>query len=275
MQKKAKMNDVSRLSAQTPDLTPREQEVYDFLLKNATPKEIAFSLNISHDTVLAHQRNLYRKLGVHSKDELKRKYLPSASAAPAKKFNMLLMSAGFAGVFIIILFLFMSNANTKNDSVVFLRWLNYQDNLGSILNVTTNIESIQGQFYPTITITGIKSEGSGAYTGVTGYPDPSTLKAIKNAASLSFNVLGDGNMYELMITTKESRLDGEYNHYQIAFDTKKDETSVITVNIHDLTQQTGWGKPVSFNLKNAELLQFGVSTPGLFNLKIWDIKFYR
>jgi len=263
-------------------LTPREQEVFDLLLKNATPKEIAFSLNISHDTVLAHQKNLYRKLGVHSKYELKRKHLPSASqssAAPIKKLkpNKLLIFAGFAGVFILVLFLFLSlnNSHTTNNRVTFTRWLNYQDNLGSILNVTTSIESIQGQLYSTITLTGIKIDGEGTYTGVTGYPDPSTLKAIKNAASLSFNVLGDGNIYELMIATKESRLYGEYNHYQITFDTKKDEISVITININDLTQQRGWGKPVSFNLKNAELLQFGISTPGLFNLKIWDIKFYR
>jgi DNA-binding CsgD family transcriptional regulator len=52
------------------DLTPREQEVFTMLLTGAAPKEIAHTLKISYDTVLFHQKNLYRKLGIQSRAEL-------------------------------------------------------------------------------------------------------------------------------------------------------------------------------------------------------------
>jgi len=51
-------------------LTPREQEIYNKLLGGSTPKEIAFNLNVTYDTVIAHQKSMYRKLGVHSIQEL-------------------------------------------------------------------------------------------------------------------------------------------------------------------------------------------------------------
>ena len=56
------------------DLTPREQEIFTMLLSGAAPKEIAHTLKISYDTVLFHQKNLYRKLGIQSRAELFAKY---------------------------------------------------------------------------------------------------------------------------------------------------------------------------------------------------------
>lgn len=52
------------------ELTRREQQIYDKLVKGSVPKEIASDLNISNDTVLFHQKNIYRKLEVHSIHEL-------------------------------------------------------------------------------------------------------------------------------------------------------------------------------------------------------------
>ena len=56
------------------NLTPREQEVLDMLLTKRAPKEIANILKISYDTVLFHQKKLYRKLGIQSRVELFVKY---------------------------------------------------------------------------------------------------------------------------------------------------------------------------------------------------------
>jgi DNA-binding CsgD family transcriptional regulator len=56
------------------NLTAREGEVFTMLLGGAAPKEIAFTLKISYDTVLFHQKNLYRKLGVQSRAELFARY---------------------------------------------------------------------------------------------------------------------------------------------------------------------------------------------------------
>ena len=45
-------------------LTKREKEVFDFLVNNKTPKEIAGILNISEKTVRNHISNTMQKLGV-------------------------------------------------------------------------------------------------------------------------------------------------------------------------------------------------------------------
>jgi len=49
------------------DLTGREREVLAHLAAGLTYRQIAQHLAVSEDTVRAHIRNLYRKLGVHSR----------------------------------------------------------------------------------------------------------------------------------------------------------------------------------------------------------------
>jgi DNA-binding CsgD family transcriptional regulator len=56
------------------DLTPREQEIFTMLLSGKAPKEIAHTLKISYDTVLYHQKKLYRKLCIQSRAELFARY---------------------------------------------------------------------------------------------------------------------------------------------------------------------------------------------------------
>jgi DNA-binding CsgD family transcriptional regulator len=56
------------------DLTPREEEIFTMLLTGRAPKEIAYTLKISYYTVLFHQKNLYRKLGIQSRAELFARY---------------------------------------------------------------------------------------------------------------------------------------------------------------------------------------------------------
>ncbi|MCL2270015.1 MAG: LuxR C-terminal-related transcriptional regulator [Treponema sp.] len=56
------------------NLTPREQEIFTLLLKGTSPKEIAYTLKISYETVHHHQKNMYRKLGIQSIQELFAKY---------------------------------------------------------------------------------------------------------------------------------------------------------------------------------------------------------
>jgi len=56
------------------DLTPREEEIFTMLLAGKAPKEIAHTLKISYYTVLFHQKNLYRKLGIQSRAELFARY---------------------------------------------------------------------------------------------------------------------------------------------------------------------------------------------------------
>jgi DNA-binding CsgD family transcriptional regulator len=56
------------------NLTPREEEIFTMLLAGKAPKEIAHTLKISYYTVLFHQKNLYRKLGIQSRAELFARY---------------------------------------------------------------------------------------------------------------------------------------------------------------------------------------------------------
>jgi DNA-binding CsgD family transcriptional regulator len=56
------------------NLTPREEEIFTMLLSGKAPKDIAFILKISYDTVHFHQKNLYRKLSIQSRAELFARY---------------------------------------------------------------------------------------------------------------------------------------------------------------------------------------------------------
>jgi DNA-binding NarL/FixJ family response regulator len=54
----------------TSGLSPREQEVLDYLTKGYMYKEIASLLHISFDTVHTHTRHIYEKLHIRSRTEL-------------------------------------------------------------------------------------------------------------------------------------------------------------------------------------------------------------
>jgi len=56
------------------NLTPREKEIFTLLLEGKSPKEIGYTLKISYETVHHHQKNLYRKLGIQSIQELFARY---------------------------------------------------------------------------------------------------------------------------------------------------------------------------------------------------------
>jgi len=73
-------------AAKDANLTPREQEIMEFLLEGMALKEISGELKISLKTVDFHRDNLYRKLGIQSNKELFTQYLP-------KKQHILKLSA--------------------------------------------------------------------------------------------------------------------------------------------------------------------------------------
>jgi two-component system nitrate/nitrite response regulator NarL len=50
-------------------LTQREEVVLNTLAKNGSAKGAALQLGLSHETIRAHLKKIYRKLGVHSKAE--------------------------------------------------------------------------------------------------------------------------------------------------------------------------------------------------------------
>jgi DNA-binding NarL/FixJ family response regulator len=60
---------------QTENLSPREQEVLDFLAKGFLYKEIAENLGISYETVHTYIRRIYEKLQVRTRTEAVAKFL--------------------------------------------------------------------------------------------------------------------------------------------------------------------------------------------------------
>lgn len=59
-----------RFVAQRYGLTSREEEIASYAMRGYTFSQIAKTLFISVDTVRSHSKNLYRKLGIHKKQEL-------------------------------------------------------------------------------------------------------------------------------------------------------------------------------------------------------------
>ncbi|NDV16815.1 hypothetical protein GO009_12335 [Muricauda sp. TY007] len=51
-------------------LTPQEQKIVNLMLENKTNKEIASELFVSVSTIKTHINNLYKKLGVSSREEM-------------------------------------------------------------------------------------------------------------------------------------------------------------------------------------------------------------
>jgi len=66
--KKAKTNKVANLSKQ---LTKQEQKILDLILRNKTNKEIATEIFVSVSTVKTHINNLYKKLNIESREQVK------------------------------------------------------------------------------------------------------------------------------------------------------------------------------------------------------------
>jgi len=226
-------------------LTEREQEIFKKLLAGATPKEIAYELDIAYGTFLTHQGNLYRKLDVHTINELFIKYSSEIKPVINKYVN-----------------------------AVFNHWYTIADDLGSSISGRLNYEDIQGCYADTYTISGNVSCKDDAYIGLAAFPDRSTLEAIKKAKVISFTALGDGRIYEAAIITTEDETDEAYNFYGKNFTTENGEISTFSFDIDEISKLPLFGNETPFKKDNIDLLYIHSYSSGGFNLKIWDIKIF-
>jgi len=264
-----------------PALTPREQEIFDMLLGGSTPKEIAYKLNVSYDTVITHQKSLYRKLDVHNINEFLVKFRPiggdNASAEKSKRKHppLKILIPSLAAVLLAALFFWYSQSKAPI-STVFTPWIPFNDNNGSAKTVATiTNEIIGGREQECITITGSQAEGNdrAAWTGIYGMPDGPTLEAMRSMKSFSFKVIGDGNRYTARLPTYETN-DGD--HFAYIFQTVKDEEITVKVNVPDDLTQIVWnGIEKEFKQGSVMFFQIQIIDPGPFYLKFWDIKLYK
>jgi len=61
--------------SEASQLSPREQQVLEWLAKGAAYKEIADQMSLSIETIRMNVKNIYRKLHVHSRGEATAKYM--------------------------------------------------------------------------------------------------------------------------------------------------------------------------------------------------------
>jgi len=281
------------------NLTPRQQELLEMLLKGIPPKEIAYNLDIAYNTFLFHQKELYRKLGVHSVHELFTKYAPANISAPesgevaARKnalplkwlviFGVLLVAA------VILFFVLKSTEPTDKAPVldeghpaVFSMWNTFIDKKGSSVNVTVARDDvIDDTPFTSYTMSGVlSSKERWPYAGMILHPVPLTLQAMKRMTSFSFKVLGDGRSYTVNIPTTDTQLSEEdTDHYKEMFSTINGQITTITINVDDLMQQ-GHGKQAPFIRDNIITMEFMAhwelltESPEPFLLKVWDIRIY-
>ncbi|MCL2801028.1 MAG: helix-turn-helix domain-containing protein [Treponema sp.] len=249
-------------------LTPCEQKILELLLKGSSVKDVSYAMNIHCQTVYFHRKNIFDKLGVNSSNELLIKCMqgkdsnnqPLVKSTQKKESQRLAAGEGFPPYF--------------------KYWMTFSDKLGTSINLSAKKEKINGKLQLCHTIWGKMFADNAAFAGFVCPTDYSSFKIIKESSSFSFNVLGDGNYYEVMLTTSDSRTKGEQNHHRFIFPTIKGKVSTVHVKMSDLEQakisdKLRFGRPVKFIKKNIELFQFQIHTLGDFKFKIWNIRFYK
>jgi DNA-binding CsgD family transcriptional regulator len=228
------------------ELTKREQEILIQLLEGKAIKEIAYILKIKYPTVVFHQKNIYKKLGVQNNNDLLVKYNIEQYKQQAI-------------------------ASAKTINTTFSMWGMFKDDYGSSVGMTIKDEKINGKIFTCCTVFGTLFSGDKAHAGVMAHPVLSALENMKTMSSFSFTVLGDGNTYEVLIATADTIIFGEKNHFRKKFKTKKGEIKTIKVNINELSQHSQFGKVVQLDLNNIENLLFQAYNTGSFKLKIWNV----
>ena len=271
-------------------LTNKEKIVLEALLAGSDPKEIANKLNNSNNTILTHQKNLYRKLGITSLRQLFFKFQPTNEKASVTENNRIflkiLIPATAIVVFAVLFTVFYRSFPKDGCLATFYGWVAIND-LSSASNLIITTEIINGKKENCITIYGTMADDpdflmtdlgyhgwSKPFSGVIGDPDNATNEILFNKMrAISFKALGDGNEYFIKLATQETY---EGDHWLYIFPTVKGETITVTLNVPDDLVRVGWsGKDVEFIQKKIILLQFEAVRPGSFHLKFWDIRLYN
>ena len=270
-------------------LTTREQEICKLLLEGIAPKEIAYKLNISYGTILTHQRNLYRKLGVKSIQELFAKYHTGDTTVPLAEEDeaeLLLMQKKLSKKTLLKIFIpsaatlsapvcvrVLLPSKTQDDGypVVFDKWHAIHDKKSTVLVQRKN-EEINGKMEATVILSGMRYDFIKSFSGAYGIPVAEDLNALRKFKSFSLQFIGDGNRYYIRFPTFETV---EGDHWLFIFQTVKDEISSILVDVPDDLIRFGWsGNDAEFIIKNIMSVQIQPVDAGDYRLKFWDFRLF-
>jgi DNA-binding CsgD family transcriptional regulator len=207
-------------------MTFREREIFDLLVKGVSPKEIAHKLNISLSTVDFHRTKLYRKLGVHSIQELLTKYSTNNKALPHEP-----------EVALPVLETKKQSAHPTPTEVIPAYNLGFYGSTDKEIggNSAAEVYVTRGEFDGTL-IDGIlnikinmvemgsEREYAQAYTS-----KYDIVKRLRKANGIRFKAKGDGKSWFLELKTVESTAEICWANYLYEFGTIRDQVIVVDV----------------------------------------------
>jgi DNA-binding CsgD family transcriptional regulator len=290
------------------NLSAREREIFDLLLEGVSPKEIAQKLNISYFTVDFHRRNLYKKLDVHSFQELVAKYSTNGKEPPKedieteattpispvkKKKLKILLPVGIAiFAFSVLLVLTMTlnrkpTADTTPKEVIipitnlgFSPTSDSQEGGKSTSEVYISMERINGKIIDSVLNikTNLIQREDNNYTGAYTM-NPDLIKRLRQANGIRFKALGDGKSWFVGFHTKESNHEEHNVYYIYMVGTVHDQVIDVDIPYSSLILPDWWEQKYSFDFNKEAISTLVINDnwlhgygPGL--IQIFDFEIY-
>jgi Response regulator containing a CheY-like receiver domain and an HTH DNA-binding domain len=257
-------------------MTSREREIFDLLVDGVSPKEIAHKLNISLSTVDFHRTKLYRKLGVHSIQELLAKYSANNDKAPepeavisvsgTKKQSIHPTSAEIIPAYNLGFYGSTDKEIGGNSAAEVYVTREEIDGMliDSVLNIKINMAEMGGE-----------KEYAQAYTSKFDI-----IKRLWKADGIRFKAKGDGKSWFLELKTIESKQEIYWVNYLYEFGTIRDQVIVIDVPYSSL-YLPGWAqKDYYFDFNKETINGLDICTKPFkpedtsFFLQIFDFEIY-
>jgi DNA-binding CsgD family transcriptional regulator len=287
------------------NLSPREKELFDLLIKGVSPKEIAYNLKLKPSTVDYYRTNLYNKLGVHSIQELLVKYsangkentpelaqseeiIPVPQTKKHKKFKFLIPIGTAIIAFSVLFVMIMTTgkkptAHRKGDIIPFNImgfFATADSDLGgsSTSEVFITREEIDGVSVDVlnIKINLIDKEGDVYVSACTNKPD--IIQRLRQANGIRFKTRGDGKAWAVQLQTAETTAERHYASYSYIMGTSRDQVLVIDIPYSGLFLPE-WYEQFQFDF-NKETIRTLLITAnrthgyGSYLLQIFDFEIY-
>jgi len=236
------------------DLSPRERQTFDLLLKGVSPKEIAHNLNITLHTVAFHRTKLYNKLGVQSIQELFAQYSTNGKEAPPeaieseatapvstvkKKKLKALLPVGIAALAFSVAIILVMPLNKKSSAypapkrdiipVNNMGFYATADSGNSSSEVFITREEIDGASIDVlnIKINLIDKNGDVYASACTNKPD--LMRRLRQANGIRFKTRGDGKAWAVQFQTTETTAERNYASYSYIVGTARDQVLVVDI----------------------------------------------
>jgi DNA-binding CsgD family transcriptional regulator len=250
------------------DLTVRERELFDLLLKGVSPKEIAHKLNITLHTVAFHRTKLYNKLGVQSIQELFTKYSINGKAPPPEALEAEATAPVSKEVIIPVNKMgFCSMSDTlgggTSTAEIYITEEEIDGVINSVLNIKTNLVKRvnNNELY------------AKAYTS-----NNDVIQQLRKANGIRFKALGDGKSWAVEFQTIKSTPETNYAYYAYMLNTVRDQVIVVDIPYSSLFLPE-WFEQYAYDfdkeiIKNLSITANFTQGYGSSFLQIFDFEIY-